>query len=76
MSRTAHEKLLISEKKLFDLYYTNIDTFEIFHALHNRVALLTRRYSERGTQNRRDQRIFRKFWTRHMQNFDQKMHIW
>ena len=40
-------------------YYTNIDKVKMFHVLHNKVALLTRRRSERGTRNRH-QRTFRK----------------
>ena len=32
-------------KKLFVLQYTNINKFEIFHVLHNKIALLTRRLS-------------------------------
>ena len=36
-----------SEKKLFSLKYTNIDKVKIFHVLHDKVALLTRRRSER-----------------------------
>ena len=33
-------------------YYTNIDKVEVFHILHNKAALLTRRHSERGLRNR------------------------
>ena len=33
-------------------YHTNIDKVEMFYILHNKVALLTRRYSERETRNR------------------------
>ena len=39
--------------------YTSIDKAEMFHVVHNKVALLKRRRSERGTRNRH-QRIFRK----------------
>ena len=45
------EKLL---KKNY-LYYSkasNTENVEIFHSLHDKVALLTRRRSERGTRNR------------------------
>ena len=36
----------------------NIDKFEIIRILHDKVALLTRKYSELETENRR-QRKFR-----------------
>ena len=32
-------------------FYSNIDTVEVFHSWHDKVALLTRRCSERGTSN-------------------------
>ena len=50
------------EKKSYKLYYssyTNIDKVKIFCVLHDKVALLRKRCSERGTRNRH-QRIFRK----------------
>ena len=47
-------------KKLSVLQYTNIDTVEIFHALQNKVALLTTRCSERGTRNH--QQKANNFW--------------
>ena len=53
-----------SQKKATYLYlqYTNIDKVKIFCVLHDKVALLRRRYSERETRNRH-QRIFRKVLT-------------
>ena len=42
------EKLLISEKNLFVLYYTH-DKVEKYHVLHNKVALLMSRRSKYGT---------------------------
>ena len=52
-----------SQKKSYlYLSYTNIDKVKIFCVLHDKVALLTRRYSERETRNRH-QRIFRKVLT-------------
>ena len=39
-----------SQKKLFILEYTNVKIVEMFHVLHNKVALLMRRHSERGEQ--------------------------
>ena len=39
-------------EKLFVLSYTKIDKVEIFHVLHRKVELLTRRHSEQGTRNR------------------------
>ena len=51
------EKLL--RKKPFVLKYTNIEKVDIF-ILHDKVALLMRRRSERGTRNCQ-QSIFRKF---------------
>ena len=55
-----------SRKKAIYLYYsynTNIDKVKIFCAIHDKVALLTRRYSDEcGTRNRH-QRIFRKVST-------------
>ena len=35
---------------LFILEYTNVKIVEMFHVLHNKVALLMRRHSERGEQ--------------------------
>ena len=55
------EKLL--EKNY--LYYSkasNTENGEIFHGLHNKVALLMRRLSERETRNRH-QKNFEKVWT-------------
>ena len=64
-----HERLLISDKKLFVLYHTNIDKVEVFCVLHDKVSLPTR-CLERGTGNRQ-QIIFGKVWTRYIQNIDQ-----
>ena len=50
------DKLLMSDK-LFGLY--SISKFEIFHVLHDKVALLSPRSSEHGTRNR-CQSCFRK----------------
>ena len=72
-SQCISEKLF--RKKLFVLYYTDtdIDKVKIFCVLHNKVALLTRRCSERGRRNCR-QRIFRKVLTI-QENVDQKMNF-
>ena len=58
-SQSITQKLF--RKKLFALCYidTDIDKVKIFCVLHDKVALLTRRCSERGTRNRH-QRVFRK----------------
>ena len=49
-----------SQKKSYlYLYYTNINKVKAFCVLHDKVALLTRRYSERERRNRH-QIIFRK----------------
>ena len=63
LERLVDEKRLKSGK-------ANIDKFEIIRILHDKVALLTRKYSELETENRR-QRKFRKVWTKYLQNFDQ-----
>ena len=59
-------------KKLFKKNYlycsnkaSNIENVEIFHGLHDKVALLMRRRSERGTRNRH-QNIFGKVQTMHI----------
>ena len=51
-TRSAHEILLISEKRCFVLQYTNIDSIEIFHALHDKLALLPWKCFECGARNR------------------------
>ena len=55
-----------SQKGHLNLYllYTYISKVEIFHVLvlHNKVAMLTRKLSERGTRYRHE-RIFRKVLT-------------
>ena len=50
------------KKSYLYLYYTNIDKVKIFCVLYDKVALLTRRYSERETKNRHH-RIFREVLT-------------
>ena len=43
----------LRRKKVFVvLQYTKVDKVKIFCVLHDKVALLTRRRSERGTRNR------------------------
>ena len=70
MVRLVHEKLLISDKKrLFYRILTLKYKVKIFRVLHDYVSLLMRRCSERGTRNR-EQIIFRKAWTRYIQNFN------
>ena len=70
MVRPVHEKLLISDKIcLFYRILTLKYRLEIFRVLHDKVSLLMRRCSERGTRNR-EQIIFRKAWTRYIQNFN------
>ena len=66
------EKLL--RKELFVSKYTNTEKVEIFHVLHNQGALLMKRRSEWGTRNCH-QVIFRKVWTIHKENVDQKMNL-
>ena len=61
-----------SQKKAF--CNTNIEKVEILHVLHAKVALLMRRRSELGTRNCH-QIIFRKVWTRYIENVDQKMNF-
>ena len=63
------EKLL--KKKSF--CNTNIEKIEILHVLHDTVALLMRRRSERGARNCH-QIIFRKFWT--IEKVGQKMNFY
>ena len=41
------------------LFYTFIEKAEIFHAVHDKFALLMRRRSEHGTRDY-DQRLFKK----------------
>ena len=43
------EKFLI--KELYVLQYYNTKKVEIFYVLHDKVALLMKRFSERGTRN-------------------------
>ena len=50
------------KKSYLYLYYTNIDKVKIFCVLHDKVALLTKRYCQWETRNRH-QRIFRKALT-------------
>ena len=59
-----------SQKKAF--CNTNIEKVEILHVLHDKIALLMRRRSERGTRNCH-QRLLRKVWTIYIENFDQQM---
>ena len=64
--QTRHEKLLILCKS-FLLYTIELITLaknEIILALHDKIAPLTRRYSEQGTRYY-EQRFFRKVWTRY-----------
>ena len=58
-------------KKAFVLQHTDIEKVEIFHVLHNKVALLLRRRSKRGTRNHH-QIIFSKVWTIYIENAGQK----
>ena len=53
---------------------TNIEKVEILHVLHDKVALLIRRRSERGTRNCH-QRVCRKVCTIYIENVDQKMNF-
>ena len=57
-----------SQKKAF--WDTNIEKVEISHVLLDKVALLMKRCSERGTRNC-CQRISRKVWTTYIENVDQ-----
>ena len=66
------EKFL--RKKLFVSKYTNTENVEIFHVLHNQGAPLMKRHSEWGTRNCL-QVIFRKVWTIHIENVDQKINL-
>ena len=60
---SAGEKLLRKKLYICIIYtYTNIDKVKIFYVIHNEVALLTRKCSERGTRNCH-QRMFRKVLT-------------
>ena len=61
-------------KKLFVSKYTNTEKVEIFHVLHNQGAPLMKRRSEWGTRNCL-QVIFRKVWTIHIENVDQKINL-
>ena len=61
-----------SQKKAFR--NTNIEKVEILYVLHDKVTLLRRRRSERGTRNCH-QRMFRKVWTTYIENVDQKMNF-
>ena len=56
LNRPLHKNEMrnFSEKKLFVLQYTNIEKVESSHVLHDQVALLIRRHSERGTGNRQE----------------------
>ena len=49
-------------KKLTEFIVSNIDKVKIFCVLHDKVALVSTRYSEQETRNRH-QRIFRKVLT-------------
>ena len=51
--------------------YANIDKVEIFHILCDKVALVTLRRSEWETRSR-DQIVFRKVWTIHIENVDKR----
>ena len=61
-----------SQKKAF--CNNNIEKVEILHVLHDKVALLMRRNSERRTRNCH-QIIFGKVWTIYVENVDQKINI-
>ena len=61
-----------SQKKAF--CDSNIEKVEILHLLHDKVALLMRKHSERGTRNCH-QKGFRKVWTIYRENVDQKMNF-
>ena len=53
------------------LKHTNIKKVETLYVLHDKVALLMRKRSERGTRNRH-RRILRKVWTMYTENGDQR----
>ena len=61
-----------SQKKAF--CNTNIEKVEILHVLHDKVALLMRKRSVRGTRNHY-QRIFRNVWAIYIENVDQEMNF-
>ena len=65
-------KVYYHAKNACFILYTNIDEVEIFYTLHDAVPLLTERRSEHEA-GYCEQRLFRKFWTRCIQIFDQKM---
>ena len=71
MNRPVHALVKKYQKKAF----TNIEKVKILHVLNNKVALLTRKRSERGTRNYR-QIIFRKVWTMYIENVDQKINFY
>lgn len=52
------------------IQYTNINKVDISLVLHNKDALLMRRYSE---HKHSEQKPFRKVWTRYVLNFDQTL---
>ena len=70
MNRTDQARN-VSEKMYLYYILTNIDKVKIFWILHDTVALLTRRHSERGTRNCHEI-IFRKLFTI-IENVDQNM---
>ena len=52
LNRPVHKwETFNTRKKLFVLQYSNIDKFEMFRVLNDRVAQLTRRSSEWGRRN-------------------------
>ena len=78
-SRPVHKRKASQKRAICILYfciakYTNTEKVEIFHVLHNQGALLMKRRSEWGTRNCH-QVIFRKVWTIHKENVDQKMNL-
>ena len=71
-----------SEKKLFVLYsysilITNIYIVKIFFVLHNKVSLLNKRCSERGTRIRHQRNFKKVLPSNHiLENIDQKINFY
>ena len=59
--QAARQKWDISQKKLFVLQYTNIEKVKIFCALHDKIALLTRRCSDNGEHEIVTKEFFERF---------------
>ena len=55
--QAARQKWDTSQKKLFVLQYTNTDKVKIFCALHDKIALLTRRCSDSGEHEKINSKI-------------------